>query len=746
VFENRTPYADSKQHLEDMLALLELRIKRQMAVLNIANPNAAKFDEFSGMYVSEEEIHAYLDPKTKPADTRQVYNHKTVKALTREIERRREEIDQRVNAALEQEIPLRLVLLKERFQLTQTQIDILLCCLAPDIDMRFERYFAYLQNDVSRKRPGIQLLSRMFLGENGEHGAVFEARGFFNRDSGLFGKNLFRFNFSGGDDIPFPSRQPVIADSVIDFLLEDDHLDASIRETARLGQSRPMDMYAGYFDNHVCILESLVRICEENRQLPPVYIGGPGGAGKTQLVETFAAVLDKKVLTADFNAIMTFPGDFRHILALLEREARLHSALLHIRLQSRDDMPGKVTGGESRTDVLHSFLQNNRLEAVILTGIDSYARIKDKIGGGMISFFIPMPTVEERYELWSRLLTSADPAGEEEWINGLAVKFRFTPGRIRAVLDAAAIAAPGRKDDKPVIHLDDIYKFCREESDKGLLSYSRKIVPHYRWKDIVLPRDTLAQLKEICTSIQNRRKVYSEWGFEAKFSLGKGLNILLTGPPGIGKTMSAEIIAAELGLDLYKIDLSCVVSKYIGETEKNLSKIFKEAETSNCILFFDEADALFGKRTEVRDSHDRYANIEINFLLQKMDEYDGIVLMATNMRKNLDTAFTRRLHHVVEFPFPDEKYRGMIWKNAFPADTPKADDIDFDFLAGKFKIAGGNIKNIVVNSAFLASANGGVVNMENIILALKREYRKMGKMCSKSDFGRYYELVREVTE
>jgi SpoVK/Ycf46/Vps4 family AAA+-type ATPase len=225
-------------------------------------------------------------------------------------------------------------------------------------------------------------------------------------------------------------------------------------------------------------------------------------------------------------------------------------------------------------------------------------------------------------------------------------------------------------------------------------------------------------------------------------SLGKGLNVLFVGPSGTGKTMAAEILAGALGLDLYKIDLACVISKYIGETEKNLSKIFQEAEQSNVMLFFDEADALFGKRSEVRDAHDRYANIEINYLLQKMEEYDGVVILASNFQKNIDEAFTRRLRFIVEFPFPDAKYRYAIWKSVFPPATPIDASADFHFLARKFKIAGGNIKNIALGAAFLASADGGVVTMEHLVLATKREFQKLGKLCVKADFEQYFDLVQ----
>ena len=210
--------------------------------------------------------------------------------------------------------------------------------------------------------------------------------------------------------------------------------------------------------------------------------------------------------------------------------------------------------------------------------------------------------------------------------------------------------------------------------------------------------------------------------------------MLFAGPSGTGKTMAAEIIAAELGLELYKIDLSTVVSKYIGETEKNLSRIFAEAETSNAILFFDEADALFGKRSEVKDSHDRYANIEIGYLLQRMEEYDGVVILATNLRKNMDEAFVRRLQFTVEFPFPNAEDRRRIWKGVWPAQTPCDPALDVDFLARRFEITGGSIRNIALAAAFLAAADGNVVTMEHLIHATQREYQKMGKVVTEGEF------------
>src|SRR5207247_6142077 len=221
--------------------------------------------------------------------------------------------------------------------------------------------------------------------------------------------------------------------------------------------------------------------------------------------------------------------------------------------------------------------------------------------------------------------------------------------------------------------------------------------------------------------------VHADWGFERKLPLGRGINALFSGPPGTGKTMAAQVIASEFQLDLYQIDLSQVVSKYIGETEKNLRKVFDEADASQAILFFDEADALFGKRSEVKDAHDRYANIEVGYLLQRMEEYEGIAILATNLRQNVDEAFVRRLRFIVEFPFPDEEHRRRIWEVTFPREAPLADDVDVAALARDLKLAGGNIKNIALAAAFGAATDGGGIGMSHLLRAARREYQKIGR-------------------
>lgn len=317
------------------------------------------------------------------------------------------------------------------------------------------------------------------------------------------------------------------------------------------------------------------------------------------------------------------------------------------------------------------------------------------------------------------------------------MKFRLTPGRMEKSLEAALARACLRQGQDAAVSRADFYAGCYSQSNQKLAMLAQRLVPRHHWSDIVLPPNALEQLHEICAQLKYRRQVYELWGFNEKLSRGRGLCALFYGQSGVGKTMAAEVLAHELLLEIYKIDLSTVVSKYIGETEKNLSKIFREAEDSNAILFFDEADALFGKRSEVKDAHDRYANIEINYLLQRMEEFDGLVVLATNLRRNIDEGFFRRMHFAVEFPFPDQAHRYRIWRQHFPEQLPVANDVDLDFMARRFPLSGGNIRNVVVAAAFMAAENSGRLHMSHLIRATRREYEKIGRLCTENEFAPY---------
>jgi MoxR-like ATPase len=363
---------------------------------------------------------------------------------------------------------------------------------------------------------------------------------------------------------------------------------------------------------------------------------------------------------------------------------------------------------------------------VILCGKSSWESHADaQRSRRLMRFTFPMPEYPQRQRLWAAALSdNGNPAGLNT--DELARKFRFTPAQIRRAVRTALDIAASRGEAQ--VTTDDLYAGAQAHSRLRLGHLAKQITPRHTWDDLVLPADRLTQLRELRDWAEHTYLVQETWGFGRKGAPVSGVNALFAGESGTGKTMSAEVIAADLGLVLYKIDLSAVVSKYIGETEKNLSVIFEEARASSAILFFDEADALFGKRAEVKDARDRYANIETAYLLQQVEEYDGIVILATNLRQNLDEAFTRRLDFLIDYPFPEPEYRKRIWQVHLPPQAPVAGDVDLDYLAEKYAMAGGNIRNAALASAFLAAADGKVITMQHLQHAIRREHQKMGRL------------------
>jgi SpoVK/Ycf46/Vps4 family AAA+-type ATPase len=377
-------------------------------------------------------------------------------------------------------------------------------------------------------------------------------------------------------------------------------------------------------------------------------------------------------------------------------------------------------------------------DSPVANGQDSVAR------AARSTFEFPIPAVSDRILLWSDMIRKIDAIPPSEaGVALLANRFALTGGEIEDACRLGKTNAVLRDGEAGNPSLENLHSAARSSSSHGLRKLAQKVESIHQWSDLILPPRYLQQLREVCSAEKYRSVIYSEWGFDQRLAQGKGLNVLFCGASGTGKTMSAGILARELSLDLYKIDLSTVVSKYIGETEKHLSLIFREAASSNAILLFDEADALFGKRSEVKDAHDRYANVEVSYLLQKMEEYQGVVIMATNFRKNIDDAFTRRIHYVVDFPFPSAEYRERIWRSLIPATAPLAGDVDFAFLARQFEFAGGNIRNVVLAAAFLAVEQNTGMRMEHFIRATSRELQKLGKLASRTEFREFYDLTRD---
>jgi hypothetical protein len=427
----------------------------------------------------------------------------------------------------------------------------------------------------------------------------------------------------------------------------------------------------------------------------------------------------------DMRSIPQADRDRQDFVALLQREAALSRMAFYADVSDFDAGDRALSG--SAKDCIERFTGT-----MLVAGRERWRFARATLHVG-----VPRPSASEQQALWAEALKGVVEADGR--IEEIVQQFDLGPEAISQVAQDA-LSRTRARGNSSVLAADDLWTACRDHSGAQLGSLAERLTPGYGWDDIVLPNDLLQQVRELADQVAARTQVYERWGFGKRLARGRGIAALFCGPSGTGKTMTAEILARHLQLDLYRIDLAGVVSKYIGETEKNLRNIFDAAEQSGAILFFDEADALFGKRTEVRDSHDRYANIEINYLLQRMEDYRGLAVLCTNRRSSLDRAFLRRLRFLIEFPFPDAVNRRCIWQKMFPPAAPLA-ALDFNKLA-RLEVSGGNIRNIAVNAAFLAASAHESISEQHILLAARREYAKIDKLLTPAEFGSQTCMVR----
>lgn len=732
-------YRNSREHLFEELRRLDL-------VLNLAvarqrrDPTLAGFNEFRGLFISEGEIDSLLAGAGGRAAEQAPQETEETSKLQEAVEQAGRRTASLVAETSERGVSLALERLARLFRLSGFDVDALLVCLAPELNVKYGKLYAYLQNDVTRKAPTADLILNLFCRSLSEK---LDARSRLTDGAPLVRHQLIRYAVEDHDEVaPLLTRALHVDERVLNYLLDVDAPDARLapfvrvlRPTANLSE---LLLPAGMVEGLARLFRAATAAAEGGGALSFI-IDGPAGAGKEFAAEALCRDAGCGLLVADVHAMTKANVSFTRLLARLFREARLRGAAVYL-----DGAETVLGEGEQEAAARRALLAAlDEFEGVALLGSrEPWHPSEGAAAGRYFHVTLPAPDYDARLELWKRFLArEGAAAGAEIEVEALADKFGFTAGRIRDAVAEARQRALLREGAAFRITTADLYHACRAQSSKKLLSLARKITPLYTWRDIILPPDQLEHLREVCAHVKHRQRVFADWGFGGKISLGKGLSALFVGPSGTGKTMAAEVIAGELGLDLFKIDLSCLVSKYIGETEKNLSRVFEEAEQSNAILFFDEADSVFGKRSEVKDSHDRYANIEVNYLLQRMEEYEGVVILASNYQRNIDDAFTRRIRFIIEFPFPDDDYRRRIWGKVFPDHTPLGEDIDFEFLAHKLKLSGGNIRNIALGAAFLAAGNGGRVEMGHVVCAAKREFQKMGRLLVRADFDEYFDLV-----
>jgi hypothetical protein len=597
--------------------------------------------------------------------------------------------------------PPTLSVAAERLGLGAVDQLVLALCAAPELDPRFGRLYSYLHDDVTRKLASPRLAADLLADESLPREEVLAC---FAPGAPLARRGAVRL-LTGDVVAPLADRQVKVADRLAAFLL---------------GAVQLADAAAGTALRHVApdeltgraeVTDRLGLLVAADTRLPLVVCGPDGGAvlaaaAHAPVVLLAARELDRPDALADGRLAAALEGGLFCIDGLEDLSADERGRLL----RAIDESPERIV-----------LLAASRRDALAVS--DRTALIVE----------VPFPGFAERCRAWLHV-TGAGDARE------VAAKFRLSIEQIQAAGEVSVIAARSRGEPAPLG--PDLDMGARHASSSRLGETATRLEPAYRWSDLVLPDRQIGVLRSISAWLRHRDRVLSEWGYEESVSRTQGLKVLFSGESGTGKTMAAQVLGAELGLEMFRVDLAGTVSKYIGETEKNLERIFSAADGSNAILFFDEADALFGKRSEVSDSHDRYANLEVAYLLQRMEAYPGAVILATNFRRNLDEAFVRRLDFAIDFPFPEPADRRRIWRRVLPPRAPVAGDVDLDFLAERFKLSGGAIRNCSLAAAFSAADEGTAIEMRHLVRAVAQEYAKQGRLTLEADFERFHADVR----
>jgi SpoVK/Ycf46/Vps4 family AAA+-type ATPase len=725
---NPEPLHSSFEHILTEMKRLDLMLRR--AVLLARRSRAGDVpDEFRGLVISEENVDRMLDSVDFLGDIWKLDDATKTQAnsIDEELERRQADIRARMAASAQMGQKLTLSQLATICDLAPAEVDILLIALAPELEPRYETLYAYLHNDVTRKRPSVDLSLNLICRSEEEK---IHARELFSPDAPLLHFDLIELHEEPYDRNPTLLRRFVkLNDTVSRFLLGYQPCSTATAEFI-IPETSIADLETSEQTRKE--LQNLVQALEHGAEDHTVIqLWGGSEAPLKQAAEALGNASNKNLLHVELARLDPDPAK----LGGLVRDAALWDGFLVVN-RGPSELPESEREKKNRSEeALWARIAESTVSVIVLNADEQFGSIQEPLH--LWRVHVEPADYVVRRQSWQAALSDsvADLDAER-----LADLFPFSGKRIQQVAGLAKARASLREPADPKPEMADALAAARDLTTPNLQRFALMIEPRYGWDDLVLPEDRLRQLRGIASRQQYRSLVHREWDFGRKMARGRGLMALFTGVTGTGKTMAAEVLAGELSLHLFQIDLSTVVSKYIGETERNLSVIFREAELSQCLLFFDEADALFGKRTEVKDAHDRYANIEVNYLLQRVEQYQGVVVLATNFQKNLDEAFLRRIQYVVDFPFPDEQARELIWKLHFPDKAPYDRDLDFRFLASQFKIAGGNIRNVVIEAAFLAAQEGGAegrISMKHVIEALKHEHQKQGKLVMKTDLGPY---------
>jgi len=712
------------------LKLQRLDVLLQREILRLRARYQLSLDEFRGLYISDEQVNGLVN---------QALGYEGDSSAIDELSRRAEALRESSQAQIEDDLFWRQ--LAAEFSLTPMEQDILLLALAPEIDLKYETLYSYLNNDVTRKWPTRDLALRVFAQDENQKNDV---RRCLSSEAELFSSGLLR-------EIPSLPERPLwlatgfsVTPAVLHYLSGLAALDSQPTSTV---MERPAKLdweEIPVSPAQRLTLRRIANLAHQNKRFPLFVFSGRDGSGRGQAAEAVCRELGITLVRVDLGALRGSGENFEKLVSQVLLRQRLQNTGLYLeRAEALFDQQGQPLP-DARA-VVSSLTQSKR--PVFIASVAS-TQLQELLTGRRALFVhFDDPDYNFRLQLWKKELGRVNATVGEGELEALADSFVLTPSQITAAVIAAVddqmLSADPGKAVLAALNAESLFAAARMQSDQSLGNLAVKVRTIHTWEDLVLPGLTLRWLKEIAAAIKHRHVVYSDWGFERRITSGLGLKALFAGSSGTGKTMAAGVIARELGLHMYKIDLSAIVSKYIGETEKNLDRIFRAAQSSNAILFFDEADALFGKRSEVKDAHDRYANIEVAYLLQKIEEYEGVVILASNLSKNIDEAFSRRMHYVVEFPLPDDGLRERLWRGMFPSLVPLDQDVDFRFLAKQFAITGGDIRNVALDAAFMAAQDGKVLTMKQLVKAMARQLAKQGRVPSPVEFKQYHSAIEQ---
>lgn len=725
-------YRTALEYYDDQLLRLDAHLRRLLARERSRNASTAASDnKMRGLFLSDDEIGRLLVRGSQDHETREEAQwHREVVEIDRRIAHK---IDETLRAG----VYVPLLQLARSFRLNGFETDFLFMMYAAEISPKYEKIYAYLNDDVHKSGVTLELAVRTFNPDSGtdaEQQLLSRAgwteeltlvRYFLDESAHAVGSNklvrldprIVRFlsNVSGADTASDRPIQVITPIDLSPLLIQQDVHHQLVEFATARKDVEVLHRHNTYFQ-----------------------LEGPSGSGKHLQALHFCQHFHSVFIQLDLRDVPRQADPARRAVRALVREAVLLDGVIAI---CGFEEVNKEEGASLRRMILEELTSFSGF--VFLLSRDQ-VRLSDYADRGVVlPLSLPIPSTSERNQLWQAQLSGV--LVEEGCLGEVATKFRLSPGQIQsAARNAIAQALWKQNGDEPLlVSSTDLHYACYQQSEHQLGERATRLSPRYGFRDLVLPDAQMDLLENACNHMRRRATVYEEWGFAKRVAYGRGIALLFAGPPGTGKTMGAEVMGYELGMEVYKIDMAQVISKYVGETEKNLREVFREASRSQAILFFDEADALFGKRSEVKDAHDKYANVETAFLLQQMEQYDGITVLATNLYQNIDEAFIRRLTYVVKFPFPDESYREHIWRGMFPAQAPIAADVDFPFLAKKFSISGGLIKNIVVGAAFLAARSGTSIGMQQILLATRDELNKAGNLFRADDLGPYADLLHK---